>query len=85
MANLLYLRYILKIPSSELVKSKWNLTISRKEAIDKEMLVSLASSYLIRSMDELTGSVVDEEEVQTLTKRIKRLKNNHQPRRINDY
>ena len=74
MANLLSLRYILKIPSSELVKSKWNLTISRKEAIDKEMLVSLASSYLIRSMDELTGSVVDEEEVQTLKKRIKKVK-----------
>ena len=74
MANLLSLRYILKIPSSELVKQKWNLSVTRKEAIDKEMLVSVASSYLIRSMDELTNSVVDEVAVQGLKKKIKQIK-----------
>ena len=74
MANLLSLRYVLKIPSAELAKKKWNLTLTRKEAIDKEMLVSLASSYLIRSMDELTDSVVDEEVVAQLKRQIKAVK-----------
>lgn len=74
MAQLLSLRYVLKIPSTELAKKKWNLTISRKEAIDKEMLVALSSSYLIRSMDELTDSVVDEAYVAQLKRQIKHQK-----------
>ena len=73
MANLLSLRYVLKIPSAELAKKKWNLTLTRKEAIEKEMLVSLASNYLIRSLDEVSNSGFSEEKVATLKREIKEL------------
>jgi len=44
-------RYIYKINSTRLRKSKWNLNISIDEASDKNELVSLAESALIRFID----------------------------------
>ena len=73
MANLLSLRYVLKIPSAELAKKKWNLTLTREQAIEKEMLVSLASNYLIRSLDEVSNSGFSEEKVVTLKREIRDL------------
>lgn len=73
MANLLSLRHILKIPSSVLAKSKWNLNISHYEAIDRDFMTSLASSYLIRSIDEVSKSGFSEEKVAELKQEIKQL------------
>ena len=73
MANLLSLRHILKIPSSVLAKSKWNLNISHYEAIDRDFMTSLASSYLIRSIDEVSKSGFSEEKVAQLKQEIKQL------------
>ena len=74
MANLLSLRHILKVPSSVLAKNKWNLTIDLYEAIDRDFLISLASSYLVRSIDELSEREFSEEKVAELKREIKRLK-----------
>lgn len=74
MANLLSLRHILKVPSSVLAKNKWNLTIDLYEAIDRDFLISLASSYLVRSIDELSEREFSEERVAELKREIKRLK-----------
>lgn len=74
MAQLLSLRYILKIPSSELAKSDWNLTLDPYVARDKDMMISLASSYLVRSIDEITNSRFSEERVAKLKQDIRRLK-----------
>ena len=74
MANLLSLRHVLKLPSSVLAKSKWNLTMDLYEAIDRDFLTALASSYLIRSIDELSERGFSEERVATLKQEIKRIK-----------
>ena len=72
MANLLSLRHVLKIPSGVLAKSKWNLTMSHYEAIDRDFMTSLASSYLIRSIDEVSESGFSEAKVAELKQEIKR-------------
>lgn len=73
MANLLSLRHIFKIPSSELVAQNWNATLDINEAIEREMMISVASSYLIRAIDDITGNNFDEEVVSELKKEIKRI------------
>lgn len=73
MANLLSLRHIFKIPSSELVAQNWNATLSIDEAIEREMMISVASSYLIRAIDDIKKSGFNENSVSELKKEIKRL------------
>ena len=73
MANLLSLRHIFKIPSSELVAQNWNATLDINEAIEREMMISVASSYLIRAIDDIKKSNFNEESVSELKKEIKRL------------
>lgn len=70
---MLSLRHVLKIPSGVLAKSKWNLTMSHYEAIDRDFMTSLASSYLIRSIDEVSESGFSEAKVAELKQEIKRL------------
>ena len=79
MANLLSLRHIFKIPSGVLAESNWDLTLTQREAIDKEMMISLASSYLIRSIDEVAETGFSERKVAQLKREIRqatRLKSN---------
>ena len=86
MKSLLSLRYMYKIESKRLSDKKvnWDLTLPRKEAIQNEEMISLASSNLIRMIDELNGGVFSEEKVSELKRRIastKKMKNNVQSRR----
>ena len=74
MANLLSLRYMLKIPSEEILKHKKCLTLDRVDAINKEFLVTIASNYLIRQIDYLKKREVNEETIAQLKLMIKRLK-----------
>lgn len=86
MKSLLSLRYMYKIESKRLSdkRVKWDLTLSRREAIQNEEMISLASSNLIRMIDELNGGKFSEEKVSELKRRIasiKKMKNNANNRR----
>ena len=86
MKSLLSLRYMYKIEYKRLSdkKVKWDLTLSRREAIQNEEMISLASSNLIRMIDELNGGKFSEEKVSELKRRItsiKKMKNNANNRR----
>ena len=72
--QLLSLRYVYKIPSEYLSENDWNISLSLKEAKDKEFVVSLASSSTIRFIDEITQSGFDEDKVKKLRSKIKNLK-----------
>ena len=76
MKSLLSLRYMYKIESKRLSdkKVKWDLTLSRREAIQNEEMISLASSNLIRMIDELNGGKFSEEKVSELKRRITSIK-----------
>lgn len=74
MGLLLPLRYILKIPSSELAKQGWHATLPLEEAIDKGYMTMLASSDLIRTLDRLKGIEIKTPEVKRLKREIERLK-----------
>ena len=73
MANLLSLRHVLKLPTHVLAKSNWNLNMSHYEAIDRDYMTSLASSYLIRAIDEVASTGFSEERVKVLKQEIKSL------------
>ena len=64
-------RFIYKIHSSRLRKSKWNLTLSIPEAIKNEELISLADSTTLRFINE--GKNIDEE-ADKIKKEIKKIK-----------
>ena len=69
MKSLFNNRYLYKIGSKRLVEANWNLTITRKEALENNELVALASSTTLRMIDELNGVDYREKEI-----RIKQLK-----------
>ena len=69
MKSLLNNRYLYKIGSKRLVEANWDLTITRKEALENNELVALASSTTLRMIDALNGIDYKEKEV-----RIKQLK-----------
>ena len=48
-------RYVFKIPSSHLRRSKWNLNLKLNEARRNNELVSIGESQLIRWIDEING------------------------------
>jgi len=61
-------RFIYKINSTRLRKSKWNLNINIEEGFSKKELVSLAESTLIRFIDNLNN--IDTENIHTEVKNI---------------
>ena len=69
MKSLFNNRYLYKIGSKRLAEANWDLTIERKEALENNELVALASSATLRMIDELNGIDYKEKEV-----RIKQLK-----------
>lgn len=76
MANLYSNRNIIKIPSSLLSKSKWNLKISVDKLKQENQLVGLASNYIIRTLDKIANTGYSEEKLQELKlKRNKITKN----------
>ena len=66
MANLYSNRNIIKIPSSLLSKSKWNLKISVDKLKQENQLVGLASNYIIRTLDKIANTGYSEEKLQEL-------------------
>ena len=63
MKSLLNNRYLYKIGSKRLVEANWDLTITRKEALENNELVALASSTTLRMIDALNGIDYKEKEV----------------------
>ena len=73
MSNLFSIRKIIKLPSTELIDSKMNLKVEKEELLEEGWLVGLASSYVIRTLDVITGTGYDEGRVQRLKKAIRQL------------
>ena len=73
MSNLFSIRKIIKLPSTELIDSKMNLKVEKEELLEEGWLVGLASSYVIRTLDVITGTGYDEGRVQRLKKVIRQL------------
>jgi len=69
-------RYVYKINSTRLRKSKWNLNIDIQEAINKKELVSLAESTLIRFIDGLnrTNTQYIYNQIKSINKQLKQIK-----------
>ena len=81
MANLYSIRKIVKVPSSLIItkpkkakgQPKWQLNITLDELKQKNQLVGLASSYVIRSLDDIIQTGYNEERVKELKSNIKSL------------
>lgn len=66
--------FVVKIHSDRLAKNKWNLDLPLSEAHKNDEVVALASSQVLRWIDELNGLSDVEDEVITLKKRLKFIK-----------
>lgn len=66
-------RYIFKIHSTRLRKSKWNLTLTIADARRNDEVIALNDSQMIRWIDELNGVSGLAEDVAKLKRRIKEL------------
>ena len=64
-------RFIYKINSSRLRKSKWNLNLTIPEAIKNDELISLADSTILRFIN---GERDIDSEADTIIKKIKEIK-----------
>lgn len=68
-------RYVLKIDSSELKKSRWNFNVTLKEARQHDWLIALADSQMLRWIDELNDNQDADERAMEIRKKQKRLRN----------
>ena len=81
MANLYSIRKIVKVPSSLIItkpvkakgQPKWQLNITLDELKQKNQLVGLASSFVIRSLDDIANTGYSEDLVKELKSEIKQL------------
>lgn len=71
---LTYQRYIFKIHSSRIKRSKWNLSLSIDEARETKELIALSESQVLRWIDELNGQTDYDKKVGDIKKEIKKLK-----------
>lgn len=67
-------RFIFKIHTSRLRKSKWNLTLPLAEARRNDEIISLSDSQMLRWIDELNGIEDADYEAKYIKRRIKLLK-----------
>lgn len=67
-------KYIYKIHSSILRKERWNLTLPIEEARYNDEVVSLASSQVLRWIDEMNGITDADEKAEEIKREIKRIK-----------
>ena len=67
-------RFILKIQSSRLKESDWSLNIDLQEARDKEELIQLGDSQILRFIRELTNMNYLESEIEEIKNEINKLK-----------
>ena len=70
MSNLYSIRKIVKIPSTEIIDSKMSLKLEMDELLEEGWIVGLASSYVIRSIDDIAKTGYEEERVQQLKREI---------------
>lgn len=66
--------FVYKINSNRLAKAKWNLTLPLDEARRNDEVVALASSQVIRWIDQLNGISGRDKEVISLKKQLKSVK-----------
>ena len=69
-------RFIYKIHSSRLEKAKWNLTLPVAEARNNDEIISLASSQVLRWIDEINGVVDADRIAGDIKAKIRRLRQN---------
>lgn len=67
-------RFILKIPSTKLANSKWELKIGLNEARQNNELVQLGDSQILRFIRNIKGQNVNENEIFKIKKEINKLK-----------
>ena len=69
-------RYLFKLHSERLRRSRWKLEYPLEEALNTENIISLSDSQILRFIDELNGDTSEarEEEASYIKKEIKRLK-----------
>lgn len=67
-------RYVFKIHSSRLRRSKWNLQLSVKQARENKELIALSESQLMRFIDELNGITNPELHIADIKSKIRNLK-----------
>lgn len=67
-------RFIFKIHSARLRKSKWKLNLSIQEARKNQEVISMGSSQVLRWIDELNGVTDADEQAKNIKLEIKRIK-----------
>ena len=67
-------RIVLKIKSSRLKKAGWDLTLPLGEARKNDEVVTLASSQMLRWIDELNGAIDTEGRVKEIRREINRVR-----------
>ena len=81
-------KYIFKIHTDRLKKSKWHLKLALSEARDNDEVISIGDSQMLRWIDELNGITGSEERVREIRSEIKALRRRenalHYRRRIRD-
>lgn len=77
-------RYILKVHSARIRKANWDLELTLSDARKNDEIISLASSQMLRWIDELNGESDCESaarEIRSEIRRIRRLPNSPQTKR----
>lgn len=67
-------KYIFKLHSSRLRKNKWHLTLTLSDARRNEEIIALASSQVLRWLDELNGIVDADEQASEIKSEIQSLR-----------
>ena len=67
-------KYIFKIHTDRLKKSKWKLKLTLSEARDNDEMISIGDSQMLRWIDELNGITGSEERVREIRSEIKALR-----------
>lgn len=73
-----YQFYLLKFNSDRLKESKYKISISFNEAKQNKELIAIADSQLLRTVRDITGKIVDLNEIHILHKMKNKLKENHE-------
>ena len=67
-------RYVFKIHSSRLRRTKWDLQLTVNQARENQELIALSESQMMRFIDELNGITNPELHIKEIKREIKKLK-----------